>query len=327
MNGTESHHERDTLLGGSAVTVAVIIVGIIGGVYWDVLTIDGGALLMSSVLAAGTFAYVLLTFDMSRSMREEMRLQRQQLKLEQKPEVMEALESEALPLYNDVMNVKNSMAGTETVQIDEEWYPAYPYVPTKFEDPSTVPRLLQSPIDIDPSGAHAFYSTYQEYRQVYGNAVDELQRLILTELDSPPSDSTDLRELAMLALQLETDQIGSTGIAWESRRDDIIPLRREMPELMQKLGQLRNQVKRDGGELAVDLSGAINNTMQEFWIDGSQLEPESVLSEWSNDETGQTGVYIGELPHRPQFESVSSDSENGERENTDSSEMDGAEEQ
>jgi len=327
MLDLESLNRRDALLAGSAVAVTVIIVGIIGLVYFDVLTIDGGALLMSAVLAAGTFAYVLLTFDMSRSMREEMWLQRRQVKLERKPEVMEALESEALPLYHDVMNVKGSMAGTGAVLIGDERYPAYPYVPTQYENPSTVPRLLQSPIDIAPGDAHAFYTTYREYRQVYGDAVDELQRLILTELDSPPSDSTDVRELAMLALQLDTDRIGSTGIAWESRKDDVIPLRREIPGLMQELGELRHQVKRDGGELAADLSEAINDVMQEYWIDGSQLDPEPVPTEWPDDETGQTGVYIRKLPHRPQFASVSGDGENSEREETAGGETDGANEQ
>ncbi len=200
MVDINSLNKQDVLLGGSAVTIAVMIIGIIGGVYFDVLTIDGGALLMSAVLAAGTFGYVLLTFDMSRSMRDEMRLQRRQVKLERKPEVVKMLESEVLPLYNDAMNVKGAMAGSGAIRVDEDLYPAYPYVPTKFEDPSTVPRLLQSPIDIDPSDAHAFYSAYREYRQVYGDAINELEQLILTELDSPPSDSTELQELAMLLI-------------------------------------------------------------------------------------------------------------------------------
>lgn len=327
MGNTESINERDLLLGGSAVTVALIILGIIGLVYYDILTIDGGALLMSSVLAAGTFAYVLLTFDMSRSMREEMRLQRRQVKLERKPEVIEVLESEALPLYNDVINVKSAMAGTKTVQIGDEWYPSYPYVPTKYEDPSTVPRLLQSPIDIDPGDAHAFYSNYREYRQVYGNAIDELQQLILTELDSPPNDSTDLRELAMIALELDTDRIGSARTPWESRKDDIIPLRREIPELMQELGELRHKMKHDGAELAADLSNAINDTMQEYWIDGSRLDPKPVSREWPDDKTGQTGVYIGKLPHRSQFSSESGDGEGSQSKEMEGNEADSSEEQ
>lgn len=136
--------ERRTLFAVSFIVVAALIIGIIGLVWCDVLTIDGGALMMSGLLTLATFGYVLLTFDMSQSMREEMRLQRRQVKLERKPEVMEALETEALPLYNDVMNVRSGMSGTGAVQVDDEFYPAYPYVPTKFEDPSSVPRLLLS---------------------------------------------------------------------------------------------------------------------------------------------------------------------------------------
>lgn len=309
---------RRTLLASSFIVVFALVAGIIGLVHYDVLTRDGGALVVSGLLTLATFGYVLLTFDMSQSMREEMRLQRRQVKLEQKPEVMAALERDALPLYNDVMNVRSAMSGTDTAQVGGEWYPAYPYVPTEYEDPSTAPRLLQSPIDIDPGDAYTFYTTYREYRQVYGDTVDELQRLILSELDSPPNDSTDLRELAMLALQLDTDRIGSTGVAWESRKDDIIPLRQEIPELMYELGELRSQLKRDGGELAADLSEAIYEAMGKYEIDGSQLDPDSVPTEWPDDEKGQMGLYTGSLPHRPRFASPESggceDDESGKNE-------------
>lgn len=324
MNGIDLP-DRRVLLTFSFVAVTALIVGIIGLVYCNVLTINGGSLVMSGVLTLATFGYVALTFDMSRTMREEMRLQHRQVKLEQKPEVMEALETEVLPLYNDVMNVKGVMSGTGTVQVDNEYYPAYPYVPTEFQDPSTVPRLLQSPIDIDPGDAHAFYMTYRDYRQVYGDTVDELQRLILTDLDSPPSDSMDLRELAMLALQLDTNRIGSTRIMWNSRKNDVIPLRRDIPELMQELSKLQHQVRRDGSELAADLSNAINDAMREYEIDGSQLHPDPVPTEWPDDEIGQTGVFIGSLPHRPRFAGIEvTDGEDDEPEDTDGTESDGS---
>lgn len=308
---------RRTILTGSFALVTVLILAIIGAVYCNILTIQGGSLLVSSVLTVATFGYVLLTFDMSRTIREQMQIQQRSVRLERRPDVKQAIENELMPLSTDVSNVRRAFSGPGTGQVDGEYYQAFPFVPTEFEDPFSVPRLLRGPIDIDPSAVADFYQTYKEYRQVYGDAVHELERLILSKLSDPPEDSDTVREYAMLALQLDSDRI--RDVRWDSVKDDVIPLRKEIPELIQELGRLGNELHSTGGELSFELGEELTDVMNEFEIDESELNPDSVKSEWSNDETGQLGMYIGELPHRPKFADTVSEVDEDENEDTNTS--------
>lgn len=301
--------DRRTLSVIAFAVVLVVVLGIIGGVYLNALTIDGGALLISAVLALATFAYVLLTFDMSRSMREEMQIQRRKVRLEKKPDVKRSLEQDLIPLYNDVMNVKNDVSGTgqrgaDMVPIDDEFYRAYYRVSTRFEDPGSVPRFINVPINADPGNAYAFYQTVKEYRETYGEAVHQLERLILDELSNPPSDPDDLREYAVLALQLDDGTRGQSG--WDSVKDDIIPLRKDVPGLMQELARLRDEIRSEGSALARELWEAQVDSMRVYEIDESELEPDSTGG--LND---GSGVYTGEFPRQPQYASVESSSEDG----------------
>ena len=253
---------------------AAVIAAILGAYQCDVITLNEASLGVSSFLAVATFGYVILTHSMASSMRDEMEIAQKEVKLQQKPELKRTLRDDLQPLYTDVMNVKGEVTGvgsdgSDGEILDDVHYRAFHPVSTEFEDPTGVPRFINTPIDINPGDAYEFYQTVQDYQEAYEDAVDELMQVILSEFSNPPSDSGKLRGYAESAIRLAP--VGIDESRWESVKGDVLPLRREIEESLREVSELRQQVRRKGGEVATELWEEQNAVMQEFGISEEEL--------------------------------------------------------
>jgi hypothetical protein len=253
---------------------AAIITAILTAYYCGVISLDEASLGVSSFLAAATFGYVILTHSMASSMGDEMDISQKKVKMQQKPEVKRTLREDLQPLYTDVENVKREVTGVGSDGADGKilngvHYQALYPVSTEFENPASVPRFVNTPIDVNPGDAYEFYQTVQDYQDTYEDAVDGLMQVILTELSDPPSDSDELREYAESAIQLRA--VGIHETRWQSVKSDVLPLRREVAESIREAGELRQQIRRQGSEVTRELWEEQNTVMNEFEISEEEL--------------------------------------------------------
>ena len=153
--------------------------------------------------------------------------------------------------------------------LDGVHYRALYPVSAEFENPASVPRFVNTPIDVNPGDAYEFYQTVQGYQDTYEDAVDELMQVILTELSDPTSDSDELREYAESAIQLRA--VGIHETQWQSVEGDVLPLRREVAESIREAGELRQQIRRQGSEVMRELWEEQNTVMNEFEIIEEEL--------------------------------------------------------
>jgi cell fate (sporulation/competence/biofilm development) regulator YmcA (YheA/YmcA/DUF963 family) len=253
---------------------AAVIAAILGAYHRGAISFDEASLGVSSFLAVATFGYVILTHSMASSMRDEMEFARKEVKLQQKPEVKRAIEEDLQPLSADVMNVKQEVTGVgsdgpDGKILNDVHYRAFHPVSTNFEDPASVPRFINTPVDVNPGEAYEFYQTVQEYQEAYEDAVDELMQVILSELSNPPTNSGELRGYAESAIRLTPAKVNESR--WDSVTDDVLPLRQEIAESLREVNELRQRVRRQGGEVARELYEEQVAVMQEFGISEEEL--------------------------------------------------------
>lgn len=288
------------------VGATVVVLGIIAAAVQDTLSQEEAGLVMNGVLTLATLGYVLLTYSMVSQMQRDVELR----ELHQKrPIVIERLEEGLIPLSSDIRRINRVIKdgdpdwnGPNVDQIDGEFYPSYHDVQAGYKQ-ENIPRFTTH-ISVDNGQTYEVYQLLKKYREAYGEAVFQLQKSILSEYPNEVEDSDDARNLAELALIVNNGERGTTR--WDTVKDDIVPLRNEIPELMYKLGQLRDEVTSVGGKALDDLNQARTEAMIKYEISEGELDEEP-----PPDPSDKRTI---EYPRQPRFASPIADEKNSEEE-------------
>lgn len=249
---------------------AIIITGIIVAAGRQIINLQGAGLLMDGMLTIATLGYVLLTCHMVSEMRRDADIRKQH---QNRPHVIDRLESGLLPLANDIRRVRLVLSDGETewdgpdgIVIDEELYRSYHDVTSGY-GAHNIPRFTAH-LDVDNGLTYDVYQSLDQYSNAYQEAMYELQRLIL-ELDGFEGNSEMVRDFAVFALKGE-DRYSAPSL-WDNWRDDIVPLRDEIPELMAELEKGRNELTSACGAALRELESEQNESMNEYQISEAEL--------------------------------------------------------
>lgn len=266
-----STKQTAAIIGGAILLVLSIIVA----ADQRVLSIQGAGLLMDGVLTIGTLGYVFLTYSMVSQMRRDIEVRERH---QYRPYVIERLESALIPLNKDIQRIRRVLKdgepgwnGPNVTTIDETLYRSYHEVNPGYGTHS-IPRFTAH-LDVDNGATYDVYQSLEEYSDTYQEAVYEIQRLILEELDGFEGDSDRLRDFAVLALKVDDGDRSHT--LWDDWKEEVVPLRDEIPELMAELEERRDNVNTACGEALREIHPVLNETLKEYAISEDELEPES----------------------------------------------------
>lgn len=272
-----STKQTSVIIGGAILLVLSIIVA----ADQRILTIQGAGLLMDGLLTIGTLGYVFLTYSMVSQMRRDIEVrERHQFR----PNIIERLESALLPLRGDLQRIRRIIRdgepgwnGPNETVIGESVYRSYHEVNPGYST-RTIPRFTAH-LDVDNGLTFEVYQSVAEYSDTYQEAVYEIQRLILEELDGFEGDSDRVRDFAVLALKVVDGDRGHS--LWDDWKEEIVRLRDEIPELMSELDELRNDVDTACGETLREIDPVLNETLEEYDISEGELDPDSP-PEWGD---------------------------------------------
>jgi hypothetical protein len=252
----------------------VLVIGIIGATHQGVFTVRGAGLVMDGVLTIGTLGYVFLTYSMVSQMRRDIEVrERHQFR----PVIIELLEEELLPLRDDILRTRQVIRdgepgwnGPDGTVIDGSVYPSYHEIKPGYNT-RNIPRFT-SHLDLDNGQTFDVYQSADEYHDAYQEAVRELQQLILQELDGFNGTSDQVRDFAVLALKVDDDGSNSS---WDNWKEEIVPLRDEIPSVMSKLGDSQHDVKTACSETLREIDRVLNETLNEYDINEAELDADS----------------------------------------------------
>ena len=263
--------DGETLVKASLVVVIGVIVVALVGVYCGVLTVQTASLLVSSLLAIATFAYVLLTYSMATTMKEEMEHSKEVFKLRRKPDIIKIIREEIDPLLNELWQHRRTLDANGMHAYDawgtNPMYERVPGLETEFENPSNA-AALSNEIDVNAGDVYKYYHTLNEYRDTHDRAVHELQLAILSD-DQVNVDSDSIEDYAKSALAIEP--IGISRGTWDNVQSDVIPLRDDISELTSELLEGKRELKEIGHSLRQELGEAKAELTQEYYISQSDL--------------------------------------------------------
>lgn len=265
-----------TKLTGLVLGVATLsVAGIIIAADHGELTTQEAGLMMNGLLTIATLGYVFLTYNMVSQNRKDLEIRE---RYQKRPHVVERIESALLPLRYDIQRISRVLTDGETewrgpngIMIDGRQYRSYHEIRPGYRLHS-IPGFTTH-LDVDNAAIYDVYQAVDEYSEAYEQAYYRLQQLIMEELDDFQGDSDLVRRFALLALKLEDGQHGPT--LWDSWRDEVIPLRDEMPELMSELEELRGEVSTACQTALRDIDTELNETLNEYEISDGDLDPES----------------------------------------------------
>ncbi|KAB1198116.1 MULTISPECIES: hypothetical protein [Haloferax] len=266
-----STKQTAVIIGGAILLVLSIIVA----TDQQILSIQGAGLLMDGVLTIGTLGYVFLTYSMVSQMRRDIEIrERHQFR----PNIIERLESALLPLRRDIQRIRRIIRdgepgwnGPNETVIGESVYRSYHEVKPGYGTQS-IPRFTAH-IDVDNGLTYDVYQSVEKYSDTYQEAVYEIQRLILEELDDFEGDSDQVQDFAVLALKVDDGVRGHS--LWDAWKDEIVPLRDEIPDLMSELDELRNDVNTACHKAFREIDPVLNETLKEYSISEDELGPDS----------------------------------------------------
>lgn len=264
--------QRRFWVGLAAVTI--LIGSILGAYFFNVVNTDTARLLVSSILAVATFAYVLLTRSMAITMREEMELTKKQLKHRRKSDIIQIIQEEIQPVMTDVRRIRETFKGSglrkgpDEETIGDETYDRLPEISTKFDRPQDA-AWFSDEVDVDAGDVYKFYHTVQKYQEVYNNAVLALTMVILQNTESLDMNEDSTRAYAKSALTLEPVDMGQSE--WDAVKTDILPLRSEIPERIDQLMDLKREIRVMGHHVNQDLGASLADLKQDYPITESDL--------------------------------------------------------
>jgi len=262
---------RETLVKASLVAVIGIITTVLAGVYCGVLTVQTASLIVSSLLATATFAYVLLTYSMATTMQDEMQHSKEVFKLRRKPDIIKIIQEEIDPLLNELWQHRRTL-DAHGMHAFDAWgngpeYVRVPELETEFENP-TAAAALSNEIDVNAGDVYKYYHTLNEYRDTHDRAIHELQLAILND-DHVNTDSESAEAYAKSALAIEP--IGISRGTWDNVQSDVIPLRDDISEYTSELLEDKRELKEIGHSLRQELGEAKAELAQEYYISQSDL--------------------------------------------------------
>lgn len=276
---SESQFERltsyslngETLLKASFAVVIGVIVIVLAGVYSNGLTVQTASLIISSLLAIATFAYVLLTFSMASTMRDEMEHSKEVFKLRRKPDIIKIIQEEIDPILNELRQHRQSLDARGMHAFDawgtDPMYERAPDLETGFDNPLHA-AALSNEIDVNAGDVYRYYHTLNEYRDMHDRAVNELQLEILD--DGQININTEsTKEYAKSALAIEP--IGISRAMWDNKKSGVIPLRDEISDLINDLLDAKRELKEIGHSLRQELGEAKAELSQKYYISQSDL--------------------------------------------------------
>jgi len=254
----------------------LLVFGIIVAAQLRILTMNGAGLVMNGVLTIATLGYVFLTYGMVSQMRRDIEVRERH---ENRPYVIERLELALLPLRKDIRRIRRVLKsgnpqwhGPDQTQIGERFYRSFHEVNPGYGK-HTIPRFTAH-LDIDNGVNYDVYQAVGEYSDVYQEAVYEMQRLILAELDGFEGGSERVRDFAVLALKVDDGENRQTPSLWDEWKEEVVPLRDEIPELMGEIEDLAGEVDTACGEALREIDPVLNETMKEYGISEGELDPE-----------------------------------------------------
>lgn len=266
-----STKQTAVIIGG----VLLLVVSIIVAADQRILNMEGAGLLMDGVLTVSTLGYVFLTYSMVSQMRRDIEVRERH---QYRPHVIDQLESSLLPLRKDIQRIRRVLKdgepgwdGPNETVLDETLYRSYHEVNPGYST-HTIPRFTAH-LDVDNGVTYDVYQSVREYSEVYQEAVHEIQRLILEELDGFEGDSDRVRDFSVLALKVDDGDRGHT--LWDDWKDEVVLLRDEIPELMSELDELRGDVNTACGEAMREIDPVLNQTLKEYEISEGELDPRS----------------------------------------------------
>lgn len=269
---------EDGLSPGQTGTVLAVATALVGGIVvaarFGPIDFEGAQLLMDAVLTLATLGYVFLTYYMVSRMKKDTELRE---RYQKRPHVIDRLETALLPLRYDIQRISRVLSdgepgwsGPDGAVIDGETYRSYHEI-APGHSLGSIPQFTTH-LTIDNGATFDVYQTAEQYSDTYQTAIYRLQELILAEVDDFPGDSEMVRDFAVLALKLE-DGHSSTSV-WDSYREQIVPLRTEIPDVMAELEAHRAELGTACHEALREIDSAANQTMQEYEISEGDLDPE-----------------------------------------------------
>jgi len=267
-----SYSPDGEMLGKASLVVVIgVIVVALAGVYCGVLTVQTASLLVSSLLAITTFAYVLLTYSMATTMKDEMEHSKEVFKLRRKPDIIKIIREEINPLLNELWQHRRTLDANGMHAYDawgtDPMYERVPQLETEFENPANA-AALSNETDVNAGDVYKYYHTLNEYRDSHDRAVYELQLTILND-EHVNVDSDSVEDYAKSALAIEP--IGISRGRWENVQSDVIPLRDDISELTSELLEGKRELKEMGHSLRQELGEAKAGLTQEYYISQSDL--------------------------------------------------------
>lgn len=210
---------RETLVKASFVAVIGIIASVLASVYCGALTVQKASLIVSSLLAIATFAYLLLTYSMATSMRDEMQHSKEVFKLRRKPDIIKIIQEEIDPLLSELWQHRRTLDAHGMHAYDawgtDPMYERVPELETEF-DKSTAAAVLSNEINVNTGDVYKYYHTLNEYRDTHDQAVHELQLTILSD------DEVSIGFGVKTPLANETDEASNSIFRLPTIRDWVL---------------------------------------------------------------------------------------------------------
>lgn len=222
---------RNIIVGTSFVILTATILGVLLCVYFDILTADSAALIVSSLLAIATFGYVALTYMMANTMREEMRHSEEVFKLRRKDDIISIIEGEIRPVMNDIQQHESEFNANQIDQYDgyiyeDSKFERIPKIKTNFDMPMEAVQFSNE-VDVNASEVYLYFYKIVKYQEKRRRAVTELEREILDNYEYIGIDPNRARDYARAALAIEPVG-GVSRNLWNKNKDNIIPLRSDV---------------------------------------------------------------------------------------------------
>jgi len=265
---------RDTIIGISFIILTAIIIGVVLCVYFDILTVDLGALIVSSLLAIATFGYVALTYMMANTMREEMRHSEEVFKLRRKDDIISIIEGEIRPVIEDIQRHESEFNADQIHQYDsysneDSTFERIPKIKTNFDMPMDAVQFSNE-VDINAGEVYEYFYKIEQYQEKHQRAVTELESLILNNHEDIGIDPNRARDYAKAALAIEPVG-GISRNLWNDNKDNIIPLRSDVSEITGELYELKQEIRKMGRSIIRDLGQAEARLRQEYYITESDV--------------------------------------------------------
>lgn len=267
-----STKQMTTIAGAATLLVIAIPVATFSGM----ITRPRAGILMDALLTVATLGYVFLTYGMVSQMRRDVELRERH---QNRPHVIERLESDLLPLHRDLQRIKRIVKdgesdwnGPNLASINGKHYRSF-HESNAAYSLRTIPRFTTH-IDLDNGVVYDAYRAVGRYDEAYEDAVFQLQELILEELDDFEGDSDMVRSFAVLGLKIEDANRGTS--LWDDHwKDDVVQLRDEMPEEMQELTEARDDVTSKCGEVLREINPVLNQVLKDYGINEAELDSDS----------------------------------------------------